>query len=46
VLQVQAFSVFLAGFGMLRRAERTAHYHGRYKGVAGEWYLYALAQNT
>jgi hypothetical protein len=46
VLQVQAFSVFLAGLGMLRRAERAAHYHGRYKGVPGKWYLYASAQNT
>jgi hypothetical protein len=26
--------------------ERTAHYHGRYKGVPGEWHLYAVAQNT
>jgi hypothetical protein len=24
----------------------TAHYHGRYKGVPGEWHLYAVAQNT
>jgi hypothetical protein len=27
-------------------SEHTAHYHGRYKGVAGEWHLYAVAQNT
>jgi hypothetical protein len=27
-------------------SERTAHYHGRYKGVPGEWHLYAVAQNT
>jgi len=27
-------------------SERTAHCHGRYKGVPGEWHLYAIAQNT
>jgi hypothetical protein len=27
-------------------SERTAHYHGRYQGVAGEWHLYAVAQHT
>jgi hypothetical protein len=27
-------------------SERTAHYNGRYKGVPGEWRLYAIAQNT
>jgi hypothetical protein len=30
----------------LEASERTAHYHGRYRGVANEWHLYAVAQNT